>query len=108
MRWLNAPQPERRSPKSIRALSAAPSINMVLFGRMAASDPSLNYDAAAQVAHSISTYTIQTEFDYFTAVDDLAPSGSLMQMLDWLDDVLARPPVGGLTDGKHHIGKHHF
>ena len=34
---------------------------------------SLNYDAAAQVAHSISTHTVQNEFDYFTAVDDCAP-----------------------------------
>ena len=43
---------------------------MALFGRMVASDPSLNYDAAAQVAHSISTHTIHNEYDYFTAVDD--------------------------------------
>ena len=40
---------------------------------MVASAPSLNYDAAAQVAHSISTHTVQNEFDYFTAVDDCAP-----------------------------------
>ncbi len=40
---------------------------------MVASDPSLNYDAAAQVAHSISTHKIQNEYDFFTAVDDRAP-----------------------------------
>ena len=40
---------------------------------MVASDPSLNYDAAAQVAHAISTHSVQNEFDYFTAVDDLSP-----------------------------------
>ena len=55
------------------ALKAAPSMDMALFGRMVADDPSLNYDAAAQVAHSISTHTVQNEFDYFTAVDDCAP-----------------------------------
>ena len=55
------------------ALKAAPSADMALFGRMVADDPSLNYDAAAQVAHSISTHTVQNEFDYFTAVDDCAP-----------------------------------
>ena len=55
------------------ALKEAPSVDMVLFGRMVASDPSLNYDAAAQVAHSISTHRVQNEFDYFTAVDDLQP-----------------------------------
>lgn len=54
------------------AVFDAPSIDIALFGRMVASDPSLNYDAAAQVAHSISTHAVQTEFDYFTAVDDLS------------------------------------
>ena len=58
------------------ALLDAPSIDIALFGRMVASDPSLNYDAAAQVAHSISTHAVQTEFDYFTAVDDLSPEAT--------------------------------
>jgi len=52
------------------ALKAAPSMDMALFGRMVADDPSLNYDAAAQVAHSISLMLWQNEYDYFTAVDD--------------------------------------
>ena len=51
-------------------LKAAPSMDMALFGRMVADEPSLNYDAAAQVAHSISTHAVQNEYDYFTAVDD--------------------------------------
>ena len=55
------------------ALNENPTVDMVLFGRMVAKAPSLNYDAAAQVAHSISTHTVQNEFDYFTAVDDCAP-----------------------------------
>ena len=54
------------------ALSEYPSIDIALFGRMVASDPSLNYDAAAQVAHSISTHEVRNEYDYFTAVDDLS------------------------------------
>lgn len=52
------------------ALKQNPSVDILLFGRMAASNPILNYDAAAQVAHSISTHTISNEYDYFTAVDD--------------------------------------
>ena len=55
------------------ALKGTPSVDIALFGRMVASEPLLNCDAAAQVAHSISTHTVQNEFDYFTAVDDLAP-----------------------------------
>lgn len=56
-----------------KALRDYPSADIALFGRMAANDPSLNYDAAAQVAHSISTHTVHNEYDYFTAVDDLQP-----------------------------------
>lgn len=59
------------------ALKEAPSVDMALFGRMVASDPSLNYDAAAQVAHSISTHGVQNEYDYFTAVDDCAPDDNV-------------------------------
>lgn len=53
------------------ALQASPSIDMALFGRMVAADQSLNFDAAAQVAHAISTHAVHNEYDYFTAVDDL-------------------------------------
>lgn len=55
------------------ALRLAPSVDMALFGRMVADDPSLNWDAAAQVANSISTHAVQNEYDYFTAVDDCRP-----------------------------------
>lgn len=48
-----------------------PAIDIALFGRMVADDPSLNEDASCQVAHSISTHSVQTEFDFFTATDDL-------------------------------------
>ena len=60
-----------------KALNDDPSVDMLLFGRMAASNPSLNYDAAAQVAHSISTHTISNEYDYFTAVDDYEPEDNM-------------------------------
>jgi CRISPR system Cascade subunit CasC len=55
------------------ALRSNPGIDIALFGRMVADDPSLNTDAAAQVAHSISTHQIENEYDYFTAVDDIEP-----------------------------------
>lgn len=37
---------------------------------MVADATDLNVDAAAQVAHAISVHGVETEFDYFTAVDD--------------------------------------
>lgn len=60
-------------PRLEEALKDNPSVDILLFGRMAASNPTLNYDAAAQVAHSISTHAISNEYDYFTAVDDCSP-----------------------------------
>ncbi len=56
-----------------KILSDNPAIDIALFGRMVADDPSLNEDASSQVAHAISTHAIQNEFDFFTAVDDLSP-----------------------------------
>ncbi len=50
-----------------------PAVDIALFGRMVADDPSLNEDASAQVAHALSTHEVKTEFDYYTAVDELAP-----------------------------------
>lgn len=57
-----------------KILSDNPSIDLALFGRMAADDNDLNVDASAQVAHSISTHAVQNEYDYFTAVDDCSPA----------------------------------
>lgn len=53
------------------ALRDNPSVEIALFGRMAAKNPLLNCDAAAQVAHAISTHAVHNEYDYFTACDDL-------------------------------------
>jgi CRISPR system Cascade subunit CasC len=65
---------DKPSKKEAQAMiSKDHSIDIALFGRMVADDPTLNADASAQVAHSISTHRVDNEFDYFTAVDDLAP-----------------------------------
>ena len=52
------------------ALEGHPSLDMALFGRMVAKNAALNCEAAAQVAHAISTHKVSTEYDYFTAVDE--------------------------------------
>ncbi len=54
-------------------LTDNPEIDIALFGCMVADDPKLNTDAACQVAHAISTHAVQTEFDFYTALDDLSP-----------------------------------
>ena len=72
--YLNRPKDEKAYTKMIKeAIKNNPSVDMALFGRMIASDASLNYDACAQVAHAISTHEVHTEYDYFTAVDDCSP-----------------------------------
>lgn len=53
-----------------------PAIDIALFGRMVADDPKLNEDASSQVAHAISTHAVQTEFDYFTAIDDFSSANN--------------------------------
>lgn len=47
------------------------SADVALFGRMLAVATDLSSDAAAQVAHAISTHKLSQEMDYWTAVDDL-------------------------------------
>lgn len=54
-----------------QVLSAGRSVDIALFGRMIANNKDFNVDAASQVAHAISTHAVATEFDFFTAVDDL-------------------------------------
>ncbi len=53
-----------------KTLATGHPIDVALFGRMVADLSTLNVDAAAQVAHAISTHAAEIEFDYFTAVDD--------------------------------------
>ncbi|MGI6214865.1 MAG: type I-E CRISPR-associated protein Cas7/Cse4/CasC [Christensenellales bacterium] len=57
-------------------LKDSPAIDIALFGRMLADDPSLNEDASSQVAHAISTHAIENEYDFFTALDDLSPENN--------------------------------
>lgn len=65
---------ERRAPEKddlnlLRADEQA--VDIALFGRMLASSPAFNIEAACQVAHAISVHPVVIEDDYFTAVDDL-------------------------------------
>lgn len=50
---------------------ADPAADIALFGRMLADSPNYNREAAAQVAHAITTHRVIVEDDYYTAMDDL-------------------------------------
>ncbi|MDD5450974.1 MAG: type I-E CRISPR-associated protein Cas7/Cse4/CasC [Desulfovibrionales bacterium] len=62
----------------IYAKDYAPSIDISLFGRMSASRPDWNVEAACQVAHSFTVHPIVNEVDYFTAVDDINKRGAAL------------------------------
>jgi CRISPR system Cascade subunit CasC len=65
---------ENRAPtkkEAVTAFARDHSFDVALFGRMVANASDLVVDAAAQVAHAISVDPVETEFDYFTAVDDV-------------------------------------
>lgn len=56
--------------KAKALLNGGKAVDVALFGRMLADMPSVNQEAACQVAHALSTHRVEREFDYFTAVDD--------------------------------------
>jgi len=54
----------------------------------------LNEDASSQIAHAISTHGVQTEFDYFTALDDLSkdakPGAAMIDTIEYNSSTLYR------------------
>ncbi|KGQ22205.1 type I-E CRISPR-associated protein Cas7/Cse4/CasC [Thermus filiformis] len=65
--------PEEVKKALERVLDGGKAVDLALFGRMLADRPELGVDAAAQVAHALSTHKVDREFDFYTAVDDLNP-----------------------------------
>lgn len=91
------------------------SVDIALFGRMVADTADINVDAAAQVAHAISVHAVDTEADYFTAVDDqnssAEPGAGMIGTIDFNSatlyryaavdiDLLAKNLDAGLLDGE--------
>lgn len=56
-----------------KVFNGGKAVDVALFGRMLADMPEKNQNAACQVAHTISTHSVEREFDFYTAVDDLKP-----------------------------------
>lgn len=48
------------------------SVDIAMFGRMTTSEAFQDMTASVQVAHAISTHTLEQHFDFFAAVDDLS------------------------------------
>lgn len=91
-----------------QAMNEHPSADIALFGRMVASNSSLNTDAAAQVAHSISTHAVHNEYDYFTAVDDCKPEDNAgaghLGTVEYNSSTLYRYATVNVTELAKHLG----
>ena len=67
--------PKKKLGKDLRkqieeCIKNSRAVDIALFGRMLADRKDFSIDAAAQVAHAISTNSITRDSDFFTAVDD--------------------------------------
>lgn len=62
--------------KDLKKMVQLPTLDVALSGRMDASCPERNVEAAMSVAHSLTTHSADIEVDWFTACDDLAEQGS--------------------------------
>lgn len=60
----------------LKKIVQIPTFDVALSGRMDASCPERNVEAAMSVAHSLTTHSADIEVDWFTACDDLAEQGS--------------------------------
>lgn len=98
-----------KDKKSVQAaLNAEPTLDIALFGRMVADDPSLNTDACAQVAHSISTHKVNNEYDYFTAIDECSPDDNagagMLGTVEYNSSTLYRYATVAVHDLKRNLG----
>ncbi|VEI03670.1 CRISPR-associated protein Cas7/Cse4/CasC, subtype I-E/ECOLI [Acidipropionibacterium jensenii] len=84
-------------------------IEVALFGRMVADSKDLNVDSAVQVAHAISTHAVETESDYFTAVDDYKldeddAGAGMIGNVEFNSSTLYRFATVDLTELEHNLG----
>jgi len=70
-KFKDLPKPKPDKAIVERLQNAALSSDIALFGRMLAEHSEHRIEAAAQVAHAISTHAVSSELDFFSAVDDL-------------------------------------
>jgi CRISPR system Cascade subunit CasC len=64
---------EKSLDKYVKKAGLMDAADIALFGRMAASMPSLTLEAAAMFSHALSTHKSENDLDFFSAVDDRNP-----------------------------------
>jgi CRISPR system Cascade subunit CasC len=71
----NAKDYEKKLDQFAKAAGLMDAADIALFGRMAASMPSLTLEGAAMFSHALSTHKTENDLDFFSAVDDRKPKG---------------------------------
>lgn len=71
LRATRTQMPSTHQLAGIKIKAASRTTDLAMFGRMLASSPDYNVEAACQVAHAITVHRAAVEDDFFTAVDDL-------------------------------------
>jgi CRISPR system Cascade subunit CasC len=79
--------------------------DVACFGRMVAADPERwNVEAAVQVAHAVATHRLQSEIDYFAAVDDVEERASYLGTQDLQTAVFYRFIALDVPQLRHNLG----
>ena len=66
---------EKHLDKYCKAAGLLDGADIAIFGRMAASLPSLTLEGAAMFSHALSTHKADNDLDFYSAVDDRKPKG---------------------------------
>jgi CRISPR system Cascade subunit CasC len=69
----NSKDYEKKLDKFCKAAGLVDGADIALFGRMAASLPSLTLEGAAMFSHALSTHKADNDLDFYSAVDDRKP-----------------------------------
>ncbi|SES04423.1 CRISPR system Cascade subunit CasC [Propionibacterium cyclohexanicum] len=107
---LAATSTDKVSPREAKkAANSDHGIEVALFGRMVADSKDLNVDSAVQVAHAISTHAVETESDYFTAVDDYKlpeddAGAGMIGNIEFNSSTLYRFATVDLSELEHNLG----
>lgn len=106
---LSVDKIDKKVEKEIKnILNSNQSLDLAMFGRMAADNPELNVDASTQVAHAISTHEIVPEFDYYTAVDDVQEKNqtgaAMIDTIQYNSSTLYRYANVNVNELMHNLG----
>lgn len=71
LRTSKTKAPTNEQLAAVKKKDAPRTADLAMFGRMLASSPDYNVEAACQVAHAVTVHRAAVEDDYFSAVDDL-------------------------------------